>query len=228
MGTGVAVVAGLAYGLIAGALWVRDTIRDQDAAEEVGSAPTTYPAPTACRAADLDITVTVPETVATGAGMVIELAVVNSGAEPCLLDVGAQNLGAVITSGDHTVWTSTACAAGAPSRVLLVDAGDSTSTSLTWDGLSTDPACTGEAAAAPSAAASDGTTGSAADPATDAATDPASGSATDAAGDGATDGSTEPAAEVVADPRLATAGTYRVRIQVGGQDATSDQVFVVE
>lgn len=209
---GVALVAAAASGLIAGALWVSQTIRDQDKAEAVGSAPTSYPAPTACQPTDLDITVTAPDTVAAGAGMVLELSVVNAGAEPCLLDVGAQNLGAVVTSGDHTVWTSTACAAGAPSRLLLIDTGDSTSTSLTWDGLATDPTCTGQAAAAPTP-----------EQATAAPTD----TATDTATDAATDAVTE-SAPPVADPRLATAGTYRVRIQVGGQDATSDQVFVVQ
>lgn len=207
-----AVVGGTGYGLIAGAFWVRDTIRTQDAAQAVSQATTAYPVPTDCAMQDLDVSVAAPLEVPAGAGMSIEVTVANSGAEPCLFDAGTQNIGAVITSGSDTVWVSTACTNALVSRPLLVGAGQSATAVLSWDGKSTDPTCLGQSSAEPEPAEET--------PEPDA----------QEAGDGGTEEASPAATETApsADPRLASAGTYRLRIQIAGEDVTDEQIFVIQ
>ncbi|MDU0349263.1 hypothetical protein RWX45_10570 [Actinomyces sp. MRS3W] len=205
---GVAVLAGISAGVLAAAVWARDTIRAQDdnAAAHVA---TTYPSPGDCTAADLDVTFTAPESVSSGAGMTINVTVNNIGDDACLIDVGGRSLGAVITSGDQTIWTSTDCPATPTSRRLLVAAGTSAAATLTWDGRAAS-ACTPIGAQA----------GVDTSP-TDTADTP------DAEATDASDPETTAAASSD-DASVATAGTYRVRIQLEGTDLTENRVFVVE
>ena len=66
-----------------------------------------------------------PKETTVGAGMSIEATLTNEGGDACLLDIGGASLGAVINSGDQTVWTSTTCPAEPTERPLLVDVGES-------------------------------------------------------------------------------------------------------
>lgn len=218
---GVVIVGGLGYGVLAGALWVRETIRSQDAAQAVSQQTTAYPVPTDCVTENLDVSVSAPLEVSVGAGMTMEITVTNRGTDACLFDAGTQSIGAVITSGTDTVWVSTACPYGLNSRRLLVDAGDSASTVLTWDGRSTDPACLGlpTPESEPTEEPAPEQTPTEQTP-TEETGDPAA-----EASEGTTSEPTE--AAPVTDPRVAQAGTYRLRIQVAGNDVTDDQIFLV-
>ena len=111
--------------MIAGAGWVRGTIRSQDDAEAASQIRTVYPAPVACDDAHLRIAMDAPKETAVGAGVSIDVTLTNEGDDACLLDIGGASLGAVISSGDQTVWDSTACPADPTERPLLVDAGES-------------------------------------------------------------------------------------------------------
>ncbi|SFK15259.1 hypothetical protein [Cellulomonas sp. KH9] len=62
-----------------------------------------------------------------------EVGVTNSGAEPCLVDVGDAQREVLITSGDDRVWSSRDCAAeDAAPRTLLLAGGQSDVTQLVW------------------------------------------------------------------------------------------------
>ena len=123
--------------------------------------------------------------------------------DACLLDVGGASLGAVIVSGDQTVWSSTSCPADPVERTLLIDVGESAGVSLWWNGDSAAAGCS------PSA------------PSPDPVPSPAP------------EGSASPGAEATAsptpvDPNVAGAGTYRLSLQLGGETVTGEQVFVIE
>ena len=102
-------VGGVSYAMIASAAWVRNTIRSQDDAVAASQSHTDYPTPAACDAAQLRISLDAPKETSVGAGMGIDVTVTNEGGDACLLDVGGASLGAVIVSGDQTVWSSTSC-----------------------------------------------------------------------------------------------------------------------
>lgn len=209
----VALLAGIAGGVLSAAVWARNTIRAQDDRASAHTA-TTYGNPVDCTAADLDVTFTSPDAVSAGAGLTLNLTVNNTGSEACLIDVGTQSLGAVITSGNQTIWTSTACPASPTSRRLLVAAGTAASATITWDGRVATSECTAASAAASASAdatASETDGGAEADQAEESGSPESDASTTSAsAGD------------------VASAGTYRVRIQLNGTDLTEDRVFVVE
>ncbi|CED90710.1 Hypothetical protein AAM4_0878 [Actinomyces succiniciruminis] len=201
----VALLAGISGGVLSAAVWARNTVRAQDDQAAAHTA-TTYANPVDCTAADLDVTFTSPDTVAAGAGLRLNVTVNNIGTEACLIDVGAQSLGAVITSGEQTIWTSTACPANPTSRRLLVAAGTAASATITWDGNVASSACAAGAASA-SATADGPETGEVEE---SASPEPSASAQSANAGD------------------VATAGTYRVRVQLNGTDLTEDRVFVVE
>ncbi|MBE6474957.1 MAG: hypothetical protein E7Z95_05225 [Actinomyces succiniciruminis] len=218
----VALLAGISAGVLSAAVWARNTIRAQDDQAAAHTA-TTYANPVECTAADLDVTFTSPDTVSTGAGLKLNLTVNNTGSEACLIDVGSQSLGAVITSGEQTIWTSTACPANPASRRLLVAAGTAASATITWDGNVASSECT-PADTASTTAAAPAAEDAAATP-TDA--EPTKDGEAAQEDEGTETASSEETAQA-ASGNAATAGTYRVRIQLDGTDLTEDRVFVIE
>ena len=139
----------------------------------------------------------------------------NTGSEACLLDAGGASLGAVIASGTDTVWTSTTCPAEPTSRMLLINAGDSAAVTLTWDGRRTSSDCAPAPTPTPTASTSStptpsptpsATTGSSADPSAQATPSPT---------------------PSPVDARVAGTGTYRLHLQLAGEDLTGEQVFVI-
>ena len=128
-------------GILKAATWASDTVRSQNAQAAASDVRTTYGQPGDCAVGDLKVDLTMPDQVTAGQGTPVSLTLTNTTAEACLLDVGSASLGAVVTSGEDTVWTSTTCPAGATGHRLLVPAGDSASTSLTWDGRRTPATC---------------------------------------------------------------------------------------
>ncbi len=139
--------------MISTAFWVRDTIRQQDAERALSATPTSYPVPVACDPQAIDASVTAPSQTAAGAGVTAALTLRNTGGQACLLDVGGANLGLVVTSGNATLLSSTTCTSNPASHMLLVDAGDSASVSLWWDGTVASSSCVSAAGAAASLAA---------------------------------------------------------------------------
>ncbi|MHB1064787.1 MAG: hypothetical protein ACYC1Z_09950 [Georgenia sp.] len=80
-----------------------------------------------------------------GAGGAVALVVTltNNGELPCLLDAGSASLALTVTSGADRVWSSGDCGYGPAERLLLLDVGDSTETSITWDRTRSEPDCPG-------------------------------------------------------------------------------------
>ena len=203
IGIVLAIIGAISYAMIASATWVRDTIRSQNDAEAASQSHTDYPAPAVCDAAQLRISLDAPKETSVGAGIGIDVTLTNEGGDACLLDVGGASLGAVIVSGDQTVWSSTSCPADPAERTLLIDVGESAGVSLWWNGDSAAAGCS------PSA------------PSPDPVPSPAP------------EGSASPGAEATAsptpvDPNVAGAGTYRLSLQLGGETVTGEQVFVIE
>ena len=215
IGIVLALVAGMSYAMVAGGVWVRETIRDQDDAEAASQVRTVYPAPAACDAAHLDVSVDAPARVGAGTGMTIGVTLTNTGDDACLLDVGGAALGAVIVSGDRTVWSSTDCPADPVERTLLIDAGGSASASLTWNGASAAASCSGAAPSPPPSSA----------PPPEATTPAPRDTAT--AEDGASPSASPTPTSTPLDPNAAGAGTYRFRLRLDGVDLTGEQTFIV-
>ena len=203
----VGLLAAVGYGILTAAAWTRATIRQQDEQAAADSVVTVYPDPAACARSSLDVAVNAPAETTVGAGLTIGATVTNTGSEACLLDVGGANLGAVIASGTDTVWTSTTCPAEPTSRMLLINAGDSAAVTLTWDGRRTSPDCAPAPTPTPTTSASP-------TPSPSAAADPSA------------QATPSPAPSPV-DARVAGAGTYRLRLQLAGEDLTGEQVFVI-
>ena len=153
-----------------------------------------------------------PASVGVGAGMSIGVTLTNTGSEACLLDVGGANLGAVITSGGVGQWSSLTCPAEPAERMLLVDAGQSATTTLYWDGH----VSTGECAPpSPTPTATGATTPAAGQSPTPERT---------AQGSQSAEASASAKAE---DPTLARAGTYVLRLEMGGATVTEAHVFTI-
>lgn len=205
----VGLLAAVGYGILTAAAWTRATIRQQDEQAAADSVVTVYPDPAACARSSLDVAVNAPAETTVGAGLTIGATVTNTGSEACLLDVGGANLGAVIASGTDTVWTSTTCPAEPTSRMLLIDAGDSAAVTLTWDGRRTSPDCAPAPTPTPTTSAS-----------------PTPSPSPSAAADPSAQATPSPAPSPV-DARVAGAGTYRLRLQLAGEDLTGEQVFVI-
>lgn len=87
----------------------------------------------ACTPQDLTISVT-PNVVSVqeGQGFNVAVSLVNKGAEDCSFDLST--LMVILDGAGGAVWTPTACSA-AWDKSLLLGAGKSWSTTLTWDGL---------------------------------------------------------------------------------------------
>ena len=205
----IGLLAAVGYGILTAAAWTRATIRQQDEQAAADSVVTVYPDPVACPRSSLDVAINVPAETTVGAGLTIGATVTNTGSEACLLDVGGANLGAVIASGTDTVWTSTTCPAEPTSRMLLIDAGDSAAVTLTWDGRRTSPDCAPAPTPTPTTSAS-----------------PTPSPSPSAAADPSAQATPSPAPSPV-DARVAGAGTYRLRLQLAGEDLTGEQVFVI-
>lgn len=137
----VGVVALVVVGILKAAGWASDTVRQQNAQAAASAVHTTYAQPGDCVVSDLEVAATQPDEVAAGQGMTVSLTLTNKGSEACLIDTGSASLGAVITSGQDTVWTSATCPAGTTEHRLLVPAGETATASLRWDGHRTPTTC---------------------------------------------------------------------------------------
>ncbi|PHP52902.1 hypothetical protein [Actinomyces ruminis] len=217
----VALLAGISGGILSAAVWARDTIRAQDDQAAAHTA-TTYANPVDCTAADLDVTFTSPDSVTAGSGMTLNVTVNNTADEACLLDLGGEHIGALITSGNQTIWESTVCPFTPTSRRLLVSPGTAAAATIIWDGNVASSDCVPAASASASASAAEEATAS---PTAAEHTEEGEAAQGDEGTEAASAGEAAPAA---ASGNAATAGTYRVRIRLDGTDLTEDRVFVIE
>ena len=158
------IVLGGAWGgvsAIAGALGdpSEEAAPDETAAATPG--PTQTPTPTvttatkgyhpvACRLDALDVRDHVANAAfATGAPVPFDLALVNSGAVPCLLESGSATLGVIVYSGPDRIWSSLDCPQEPAERELLLDVGVSAELVTTWDQVRSAPGCPDGKPAAP-------------------------------------------------------------------------------
>lgn len=210
------IVGAVGWAVVQGAIKARDTIREQDAQGAAESATPTFPTPVNCVPDDLVVEVATPDSVKAGSGMAVKATIKNVSKAACLLDAGGASVGTVITSGSQTIWTSTVCPSGPEHRELLMPAGGSTSVTITWDGYSQGTDCSPAPTQAPTTA-------------TPTPTDPAASAQPSEGAEPSASATPEAEAPQSSSDRLpATAGTYRVRVQLGGEDLTEEQVFVVE
>ncbi|MEE6281999.1 hypothetical protein [Georgenia sunbinii] len=97
--------------------------------------------PAACRSADVDVELGLdPPAPTAGSGVDLDLRLLNSGDEPCLLDAGPASLVATVTSGNDTVWTTAHCADDAEEQLLL-DAGTEHAATVSWPGTRSATGC---------------------------------------------------------------------------------------
>ncbi|ARD41258.1 hypothetical protein [Actinomyces gaoshouyii] len=226
----------LVVGIVQGAYAVRDRIREQDRQQAAEQTVTPYPAPLACAADALGVSVSAPEEVAPGAGMSVEVTMTNNGADACLLDLGSRSLGASITSGGNLVWASDTCSPSADSRRLLVKPGASASATITWDGRRSGSEC---APAAPTATAT-GTVvtptavseAPSATPSEDPAVDPSASQSADPSAStdpaAAPTPSASPLAPAQSNGDVATTGVYKLQLRLGDANLGDERVFVVK
>ncbi|MBO3723726.1 hypothetical protein J5X07_01540 [Actinomyces bowdenii] len=214
-GLAILLVVGLGAGAVASALWVRQTIRTQDADRAAAQARTVYPQPQSCAVGDLEVASSGPQILSAGEGGSFTVSLTNAGSEPCLLDVGQASLGVLLTSGEEQVWSSAACPAGSQERLLLLGQGDATEVGLEWNGYAAGSDC--DLAHAPAA-------GAAASAEPSASPDP---SASQAPQEGE---SAPPSADPApaADERIAGPGSYHYRFTLGGQDLTEDALLLIQ
>lgn len=137
------VVLGLPLLLVVGlVVWLTGRGQDASAPDVVDPTPTTAaeapPAPESgvadCQPAQLALAVTPgAEAFPAGVDPTFEVAVTNSGPEPCLVDAGDAQREIVITSGEDRVWSSRDCLpAEVEPRTLLLAGGQSDVTQLAW------------------------------------------------------------------------------------------------
>lgn len=217
-GLAILLVVGLGAGAVASALWVRQTIRTQDADRAAAQARTVYPQPQSCAVGDLEVASSGPQILSAGQGGSFTASLTNSGSEPCLLDVGQASLGVELTSGEEQVWSSATCPAGDQERLLLLGQGDSTEVSLEWNGYAAGSDC--DLAHAPAAGDA-----SSASPEASASADPSASPTPQE--DGSASPGTDPGAPA-ADERVAGPGTYHYRFTLGGEDLTEDAVLLIQ
>ena len=129
-------VALLFFGIASAVGWVRGMLAAPPAPDPVPSTP----APEACSPADIELELAARDVVE-GTGGDAVLSVTNTGATPCTLEAGAENLVLRVTSGDQPVWGSDVCTTGSASRPLLLDAGAVSDLTLSWDGTTAVDVC---------------------------------------------------------------------------------------
>jgi len=112
------------------------------------AAPTTSASPSTsvsgAPCADTDITVSVTtdqQTYSVGGPVEFVMKISNTGAVPCVRDVGTLANTFVITSGGFDVWNSDACSTGDESQEEEIPAGEAFAVKGTWDGTVTANGC---------------------------------------------------------------------------------------
>ncbi len=120
------VVVLVSVGLVWGAATLVGYFNEQRARVVAGSPQTSYPATTLCRAQDLSVQVSSPESVAAGSELSLSLDLSNEGPEACLLDLSESSLAMVVSSGGVVAWDSTVCPTGDWGQNLLLPGTSST------------------------------------------------------------------------------------------------------
>lgn len=233
-------LVGVVVGVLLGALKVRDVVRSQNEAQAASEVKTVYAEPTTCAGGELDTSLSAPASVSSGQQVVIKATIKNNGTQPCIVDGGSTALTAVITSGDTQVWTSTQCTVGPTSRPLLIDAGATSETTLTWDGRvnrtvcpTVSPTPTDAVGSVPSATAeatepSDGqSSGQTAEPSAEPTTEQASAEPSADPSAGADASASATATEDPGSGEAAGTGTYQVHLELGGQSVTDSSTFTI-
>ncbi|MDM7830356.1 DUF4232 domain-containing protein [Cellulomonas edaphi] len=110
--------------------------------------PTVAPNVPGCDSVDLDLSADA-KSYSAGENPRLTMTVTNTGSAACLVDDGTAHAVLVITSGDDDVWSNQHCAAaGSRSHPLLLSAGKSATTDVTWKRVRSSEACAASPAAA--------------------------------------------------------------------------------
>ena len=105
-------------------------------------APSTTPSDTTSGVADCAPTALVIATENVGLTPAANVAITNTGTDPCLVDAGEAQREIVITSGDDRVWSNRDCiVAGTESRTLLLPGGGNDTTPFAWNRVRSAEGC---------------------------------------------------------------------------------------
>lgn len=132
------------------------------AGTETGSTPVSVggaPAPTSspgssspgaavapCEPTDLTITVKSDQaSYPVGGRPELQFSVLNTGAEPCVRDLGQAAIELSVFSGTDRIWSSDDCAPGGPKKPTTLSPGTAAVTRLTWSGRRSAPGCAANA-----------------------------------------------------------------------------------
>ncbi|GAA1653797.1 hypothetical protein [Georgenia ruanii] len=117
---------------------------DAPAAEELAAAETTTGPvdPQACQSRELEVDLA-PSATAAGRPVSFDVTLRNTSQAACLVDAGRAALVLTVSSGEDRVWSSADCPAEPAERELLLDAGDTATTTLTWDRTRSAQGCPG-------------------------------------------------------------------------------------
>ena len=97
-----------------------------------------------CQPADLKITVKADQaSYPVGGRPQLQLSVLNTGATPCVRDLGQAAIELLVFSGTDRIWSSDDCAPGGPKKLTTLSPGDAAITRLTWSGRRSTPGCAG-------------------------------------------------------------------------------------
>lgn len=73
----------------------------------------------------------------------------NRGNEGCIIDVGSKAVELVVTSGQSRMWSSDDCQKDPQQNLVILPAGKTASSKVTWDRKTSTPGCSGRRTAAP-------------------------------------------------------------------------------
>lgn len=136
-----ALVTAFCVGVVTTAIWVRDTVRSQDVEAAREATHVVYNNPAPCRPQDIEALVSAPDSTVVGAGVSATMLLRNTSGEACLLDVGGQNVGFVLSSGPATSLDTAQCTVSPAEHLLLVAAGDEATVQVRWDGTIAAASC---------------------------------------------------------------------------------------
>ncbi len=139
----------LVGGLVAGGWWLKNYFFPATESAPVVNEEPTGPTveqlanPKECTREALELVPSfAADSISAGQAANISLLVRNTGEVPCLVDMSASTVHAVVTSGDDQIWASDHCGAGLPeNRRLLLDVDASDTTVISWSGTRSEAGC---------------------------------------------------------------------------------------
>ena len=119
------------------------------ASADPSASPGATPTPSASAAPCTDEALTVEaaaaeDTYAVGDQPRLQLEITNTGAAPCVRDLGQAAVELQVVSGGDRIWSSDDCAPGGDADLTVLQPGEAEASTVTWPGTRSRPGCTGD------------------------------------------------------------------------------------